>query len=116
MLKQIQVPANFVELAGVWHDGQSPMLYAISSSGNLTRGTIRPLNIKNDDGWECHLVNMLESELYDNVRVVESSPDNFTEPEREEIIAFHDWAMDLEAELSALYNAKHPADLFEYEI
>jgi hypothetical protein len=43
ILDRIQVPDEFVSLAYGWYDGQGSMLYAIASTGNLTRGSIRPL-------------------------------------------------------------------------
>jgi hypothetical protein len=36
------IPADFVELASNWYDGSGSMLYAIASTGELTRGSIRP--------------------------------------------------------------------------
>ena len=46
-IDSIAIPAEFVELARQWYDGQGCILYAISSTGNLTLGSIRPIN---DDG------------------------------------------------------------------
>lgn len=54
-----------LEVAASWHDGQSSMLYAISSTGSLSRGTIRP---RGDDGpltdeeWLSYLASALEDE------------------------------------------------------
>jgi hypothetical protein len=48
ILDTIQIPSEFVSLAGEWHDGQDSMLYAVSSTGNLSRGSIRPCE---DDGY-----------------------------------------------------------------
>ena len=55
-----------IEAAGHWYGGQGSMLYAIMSTGALSRGTIRP---RNDDGspmtdgeWIVDLAERLESE------------------------------------------------------
>ena len=42
MLTEIEAPSSeFVEFATHWHDGMDSMLYAISSTGNLTIGMVR---------------------------------------------------------------------------
>jgi hypothetical protein len=55
-----------IEAAGHWYGGQGSMLYAITSTGALSRGTIRP---RNDDGssmtdeeWIVDLAERLEDE------------------------------------------------------
>lgn len=55
-----------IEAAGHWYGGQGSMLYAITSTGSLKRGTIRP---RRDDGtpmtdeeWIVDLAERLESE------------------------------------------------------
>lgn len=55
-----------IEAAGHWYGGQGSMLYAITSTGALSRGTIRP---RNDDGspmtdeeWIVDLAERLEGE------------------------------------------------------
>jgi hypothetical protein len=61
------VPGYFVELASRWHEGQHSMMYALSSTGNLTPGTTRYWN---DDTQapmtaqeqHCHLWDDLECE------------------------------------------------------
>lgn len=63
----MSIPMEYVELCQNWHDGQTSMMYAILSTGDLTIGTIRP---KNDDGewmtddeWLCHLYEQLLGEI-----------------------------------------------------
>jgi len=48
ILDSVQVPDEFVELCGNWYDGSGSMMYAIASTGNLSRGSIRPTE---DDGY-----------------------------------------------------------------
>jgi hypothetical protein len=47
----IQIPTEFVVLASHWYYGQSDMLYAVSSTGNLNLGNRRPYN--DDEGRPC---------------------------------------------------------------
>lgn len=62
----MKIPTKFVNLCRDWHDGQSSMMYAVSSGGALTRGSIRP---HDDDGpysdekWIWSLFASLESEI-----------------------------------------------------
>lgn len=57
------------ELAADWHGGQSSMLYAVSSTGGLARGNVRPSWSGNvpmtDDEWAHDLICQLQSELQD---------------------------------------------------
>lgn len=55
-----------IDAASHWYSGQGSMLYAITSTGSLSRGTMRP---RNDDGepmtdeeWMAYLASKLESE------------------------------------------------------
>ena len=38
----LNIPPRAVRLAGEYHNGQGSILYAVSSSGGLFRGTVRP--------------------------------------------------------------------------
>jgi len=64
----ISIPVEYVNLCIDWHGGQSSIMYAIASTGNLTRGTIRPQNDNDewmtDDEWLCHLYYELSCELW----------------------------------------------------
>ncbi len=42
MLKRVNIPDRFVRLASEWHSGQDDLLYAVSSTGGLTLGSMRP--------------------------------------------------------------------------
>ena len=52
-----------LRVATEWHGGQSSMLYAISSTGALSRGTIR--SGRDDAEWSYDLASQLWSELRD---------------------------------------------------
>jgi len=68
-----------LQLANNWHSGQSSMLYAIASTGALTRGTRRP---STDDGdgprpmtdeeWSEDLLWMLTKEVREIVTMAEA--------------------------------------------
>ncbi len=47
----IVVPERFVELCEGWAGGTDCMLRAISSTGNLTTGTLRPRGCDTDEKW-----------------------------------------------------------------
>jgi hypothetical protein len=51
----IEIPDEFLDVAGRWYSGQSDLLYAVSSSGGLTRGTIRPYGCATDAQWYLQL-------------------------------------------------------------
>jgi hypothetical protein len=78
-VNSIEIPAEFVQLASEWYDGQASMLYAVASTGGLTLGSVRPYTddeeIKEmgiiyyrrpmtDEEWYRSLWDGLESELY----------------------------------------------------
>jgi len=58
-----EIPANWIELAREWHDGQNSMLYAIASTGGLTRGSIKPSHCETNAEWQMELVSHLWCDL-----------------------------------------------------
>lgn len=67
-----------LEAASHWYSGSGSMLYAITSTGSLSRGTIRP---RNDDGepmtdeeWMAHLAAKLELEAEEGPVMLVSKP------------------------------------------
>jgi hypothetical protein len=80
-----------LEAAEHWHGGQSSMLYAISSTGSLSRGTIRP---RNDDGepmtdkeWMADLASRLDTEASLCAREAIAQAKKARGKEREELLA-----------------------------
>jgi hypothetical protein len=73
----IEIPFEFVELASHWHDGQDSLLYAIASTGNLTLGTIRPLDCETDEEWYLSLWDSLDCELSRLLKQIERRKDEF---------------------------------------
>lgn len=51
-----------IDAAAAWHGGGDSMLYAISSTGSLSRGTIRPYGVETDEEWMDELRQSLEWE------------------------------------------------------
>ena len=47
----IQIPSSYVELCHNWYGGQDCMLYAVSSTGNLTLGNRKPLGVETREQW-----------------------------------------------------------------
>ena len=76
----MSVPLEYVELCEAWHGGASSMMYAISSTGDLTIGSIRPKNDDDnpmtDDEWICHLYKKLFGELYTLISRLNKKDDN----------------------------------------
>jgi hypothetical protein len=62
-INSIQIPDEFVQLASEWHGGQDSILYAISSTGNLTLGTTMPCDLNTQEEWYVHLWDELDVEL-----------------------------------------------------
>lgn len=67
---QVQIPSRFVRCCTDWYEGSGSMMYAISSTGALSLGTVRPLGCDTDEKWMWHLLNELESEIYHCIRVI----------------------------------------------
>ncbi len=50
-VNSIVIPERFVSLCHDWNGGLEDMLYAVSSTGNLTTGEIRPWRYDSDEEW-----------------------------------------------------------------
>ena len=67
-INSIKIPDEFVDLCEGWHGGQSSMLYAISSTENLTTGSIKPPRAETDEQWYLGLWRELSMEIYRNIK------------------------------------------------
>ena len=65
----IKIPPEYLELCEPWHGGIGSMFYAISSTGGLTMGSVRPCGTDSDDEWYLSLWTDLACELSYLVRV-----------------------------------------------
>ena len=85
MYNHIQIPSKFVKLAGDWHGGQDCVLYAISSTGNLTLGSQRPESDMTNEEWYQSLWDDLELTLY---KLIKNTDDA-------ELIEFHKYVSEV---------------------
>ncbi len=51
----ILIPDEFVAICDGWYGGMGDLLYAVSSTQNLTTGTIRPSGCDSDEKWYLSL-------------------------------------------------------------
>jgi hypothetical protein len=50
-VNSIVIPERFVRVCANWYGGIDDKLYAVSSTGNLTTGTIRPRHCNSNEKW-----------------------------------------------------------------
>lgn len=68
MSERIDFDDDELATAASWHAGQETMLYAISSTGYLARGTIRPRHCTTDAEWWADIRERLASECEETIR------------------------------------------------
>ena len=80
-----------IEAASHWYGGQGSMLYAITSTGALSRGTIRPRHheggLMTDEEWIIDLAERLESEAAAAARDAAKQAKKAKGAERKELLA-----------------------------
>jgi len=80
-----------IDAAGHWYGGQGSMLYAITSTGSLRRGTIRPRHNDGtpmtDDEWIVDLAARLEGEAEQAARDAEKQAKKAKGAEKQELLA-----------------------------
>ena len=59
----IVIPDRFVAVCAGWYNGMGDLLYAVSSTGNLTTGTLRPRGCDSDEQWYLTLWRELSSDV-----------------------------------------------------
>ena len=64
----IRIPVQFVAICDGWYDGMGDLLYAVSSTRNLTIGTIRPVGCDSDEKWYLTLWRDLSADVWNAVR------------------------------------------------
>lgn len=65
-----EATADECRVATDWHGGQGSMFYAVSSTGSLSRGTMRPYGDDapmSDTEWSYDLVSRLGAELREDI-------------------------------------------------
>lgn len=83
-LLEIEIPGEFVEVAGHWYSGQYDLLYAVSSTGGLCLGNIRPINDEtgeycSDQEWHLQLWRELSCDIAYAARMAEKAVIHDTE-------------------------------------
>ena len=106
-LDSIEISSEFADLCGQWHGGVDTILYAISSTGGLTRGLIRPKDDSgkrlSDEAWFTGLFGELESELSDCVQMLEKHPRLADKRDLGILRAYRWWAEEMVGELRSEY-------------
>jgi hypothetical protein len=106
-VNSIQIPAEFVQLCSDWNGGQACMLYAVSSTGNLTIGTHRPLDCDNHWQWYLRLWDNLGCDIRDIIRSVEKLNQQFRHGYRKDLAMlrrFKAYADSIQGQLRVSYN------------
>jgi len=100
----IEIPERFVAVAGGWYNGMGCMLYAVSSTGGLTIGTIRPRGCDTDEKWYYSIWRDLSVDVMSARRAAESACNDYDE-DYDDCSEFDELRADYEAQLRADYEA-----------
>jgi hypothetical protein len=73
----IVIPERFVALCSRWYGGQGCMLYAVSSTGGLTIGTIRPPGCCTNEQWYYSIWRDLSVDVMYARRAAESTCNDY---------------------------------------
>jgi hypothetical protein len=93
----IKIPVAYQRLCADWAGGTDCMLRAVSSTGGLTIGTIRPAGCDTDEKWYLTIWRELSSDAYYAVRHNPNS-DDFDDLSR-----FEDWCDERVSDLEDSY-------------
>ncbi len=89
MTRAIEFDGDELTAAQAWHDGQFSMLYAISSTGELRCGSIRPHGDDgplSDDEWWNDLCDRLESEASHAADIAAQEASEFVDDDDERLL------------------------------
>jgi hypothetical protein len=101
---KVEIPPEYIDLCTNWHSGQDSMFYAISSTGALSLGSIRPVDrdsealFVNDEEWMLSLLNSLECEIRDCLKY--ASKDTTVEEDFELLTQFLEFTNKMIADLN----------------
>jgi hypothetical protein len=94
----VHVPTgDQVRLAVDWHGGQASMLYAVASTGALSRGTVMPYGVDTVAQWSVDLLTSLHGEL---VRAADVANNHDDDDARADGPALREWAGAVAADLA----------------
>jgi len=106
----LELTGDEIDAATSWHGGQSSMLYAVASTGALSRGTQRPYGEDgpmSDDAWLQELASALASEAEECAGFATrqiNSPSENTPEEIEEFERDREALLSMAAKADALAN------------
>lgn len=111
-INSIEIPGRFLRVCEGWYDGQDDLLYAITSSGGLTTGNIRPLGCTTDEQWYLQLWRELSCDLGRAARLAESTRGRFKDcllyvRDASVLTEFENWVDELCDTLADEYNLEN---------
>jgi hypothetical protein len=98
-INSIKVPCDIQRLCADWHGGMDDMLYAVSSTGGLTLGAIRPVGCDTEEKWYLTIWREFASDLGYNARLAREG----NEGDYPELACAENWADDVCDELAFSY-------------
>jgi hypothetical protein len=105
----IVIPGEFVDIASQWYSGQSDLLYAVASTGNLTTGSRCPITDYTDDDdrdqkWYLTLWRDLSVDVGYARRAAAKGCNGESDKEDHDILeAFEDWVDEQAEQLAQSY-------------
>ena len=84
------------QLATDWHGGMGTMLYAVSSTGGLSRGSESFRGGRTDEEWSADLLDRLARELAETGREIAAHPDPYADRE-DDAETCREWAAKVDA-------------------
>ena len=100
-IDSIVVPSRFVHACIGWEGGMDCMLRAVTSTGNLTTGTIRPAGCTTNEKWYLQIWRELSCDLS---RAVRTAIDSDSHDDALLLAEFEKWADDVIERLEEEYN------------
>ena len=99
-IDSIEIPAHYVELCAQWYSGQTDLLYAVASTGNLTLGNRRPRDCDTDEKWYLDLWRGFSGDAWAAVKSAKISTEH---DDLEALEAMEAFAYDIVEQLETSY-------------
>lgn len=107
-LSTTEIPSQYFRLCKKWYSGQDDMMYAIMSTGSLTRGSVRPQYQDESRAWrpytDTEWTVSLWSGLSSDVRRAAQSAEKSSHPDATALRSFETWVDSVVEQFRALYN------------
>lgn len=65
--------SEYAHLCSEWHSGQSSMMYAVASTGGLSLGRYKPIDVDTDKEWMLRLLSGLLVEIKNCVKICQDN-------------------------------------------